>query len=81
MKTDYPATTQDLIRAVDDMLDSMVDGFAPDKAVDLVCLIAAMIRELQTIAPTALSQAMLNAESVMRAAETFCRKHKKGGVR
>ena len=81
MKTDYPETTQDLIRAVDDMLDSMVGGLAPDKDVDFVCLVAAMIRELHTIAPTALSQAMTNALSVMRAAETFYRKHKEGGVR
>lgn len=81
MKTYYPEKTQDLIRAVDDVLDSMVEGLAPDKDVDVVCLVAAMIRELHTIAPTALYQAMTNAVSVMRAAETFYSKHKKGGVR
>lgn len=77
----YPETVQDVIRGLDGVLDRMAEGNAPNDDFEAVCLVTALLRELQALAPSAFGHALIKAVSVMRAAEVFSLKMKKGGAR
>lgn len=77
----YPETAQEVIRGLDVVIERMsVDG-ARDFDFEVVCLVTALLRELQAIAPSAFGHALIRAVSVMRAAEIFSQKMKKGGAK
>ena len=81
MNGNYPETVHELIGAIDAVMERMAEGGAPDHDFEVVCLVTAMLRELQAIAPTGAANALIKAVSVMRAAEVFSMKMRKGGAR
>ena len=81
MDRNYPETVQELIGAIDAVMERMAEGGAPDHDFNVVCLVTALLRELQAIDPTVAEHALIKAVSVMRAAEVFSMKMRKGGAR
>ena len=81
MDRNYPETVQELSGAIDAVMERMAEGGAPDHDFNVVCLVTALLRELQAIDHTVAEHALVKAVSVMRAAEVFSLKMRKGGAR